>query len=292
MILFASIPAGNVYAYDGSALWLTLITPGSERIDVRGRQLAWLLIVAPMTMTLTIALTALSGQRWAWPWVLSVAPALLGGAAGLMPLLSLYLLAPLTDPTRRGSSPMISGPNSGQLAVQMRLMLFFVFCTAVPAIIVAMLGAWLHISVLQWTGVLVGAGTGLLLFWGLGRLASRKLEASGPELFNLMYKGVPARPKVREKKERAKLSSGKAAVVGVLVLCGLLFFIPQGIVPFTLKLTGVQTRGWFVALYLPPVFQIPTSAAFAVIGLIAFVLAGVIVWKHTTMHREVPPSME
>ncbi|QBD76636.1 hypothetical protein EPA93_11735 [Ktedonosporobacter rubrisoli] len=76
--------AGNIYAFDGSALWLNLEVPDSERSDVRGRQLAWLLLVAPITLLLSCIFTLVSQQ--AWPWVLALVPALLGGAVGLLPL--------------------------------------------------------------------------------------------------------------------------------------------------------------------------------------------------------------
>jgi ABC-2 type transport system permease protein len=80
----------NFYGSDGSALWLILVTPGAERSDVRGRQGAWGLLVVPTALVLTIVLTAVSGQSWAWPWVLAMTPALLGGAAGLILLISVF----------------------------------------------------------------------------------------------------------------------------------------------------------------------------------------------------------
>jgi len=82
--LIVSTGAANVYGDDGTALWLTRMVPGVERADVRGRQAAWLLVVAPVMVALTVALTALSGQGWAWPWVLATLPAVLGGTAGLL----------------------------------------------------------------------------------------------------------------------------------------------------------------------------------------------------------------
>jgi ABC-2 type transport system permease protein len=54
------------------------MVPGTERADVRGRQAAWLLAVGPAMVVLTVALTALSGQRWAWPGVLAMLAAVLG----------------------------------------------------------------------------------------------------------------------------------------------------------------------------------------------------------------------
>ena len=40
--LMAAVTSANFYGQDGTALWLTLLIPGGEGADVRGRQLAWL----------------------------------------------------------------------------------------------------------------------------------------------------------------------------------------------------------------------------------------------------------
>ena len=79
--VIAGACACNLYGSDGTSLWLTVMTPDSSRADVRGRQAAWLIVVAPYTAAITIAFTALSGESSAWPWVLAVLPAVLGGAA-------------------------------------------------------------------------------------------------------------------------------------------------------------------------------------------------------------------
>lgn len=64
--LIVSMGAANLYGDDGTGLWLTRMVPGVERADVRGRQAAWLLVVAPAALALTAALTVLGGQGWAW----------------------------------------------------------------------------------------------------------------------------------------------------------------------------------------------------------------------------------
>ena len=99
----------NFYGSDASALWLILLTPGAERCDVRGRQVTWGLLVAPVALVLTIALTAMSGQGWAWPWTLALTPALLGGAAGLIAVISVYYPAPRTAPSVRSSTTLQAG---------------------------------------------------------------------------------------------------------------------------------------------------------------------------------------
>jgi ABC-2 type transport system permease protein len=76
--LIVSTGAANVYGEDGTAFWLTRMVPGVERADVRGRQVAWLLVVGPAMVVLTVALIALTGQGWAWPFVLATLAAVLG----------------------------------------------------------------------------------------------------------------------------------------------------------------------------------------------------------------------
>jgi hypothetical protein len=70
---------------------------------------AWLLVVAPVTVLLTVALTVLSGQGWAWPWVLAV----LGGTAGLMMWVSVARPVRQKDPQQR-AGPFDTGddPNA------------------------------------------------------------------------------------------------------------------------------------------------------------------------------------
>jgi ABC-2 type transport system permease protein len=73
-LLFTVISAAcftNFYGDDGTSLWLTLVTPGAARADVRGRVWAWFGVTGPAGFLLTVVLTAASGQTWAWPWVLA-----------------------------------------------------------------------------------------------------------------------------------------------------------------------------------------------------------------------------
>ena len=100
-VVMAAAMTANLYGTDGTALWLTLMTPGAS--DVRGRQLAWLLVQGPIAVVLGVAFTAVTGGPW--PLILALLAALLGGAAGLIPLVSVYALVPGTDPHRRAGTP-------------------------------------------------------------------------------------------------------------------------------------------------------------------------------------------
>ena len=82
LALMAGSAACNLYAQDGTALWMTLLT-GSERVDLRARQWAYLVTFTPITIVIAVVSTIWSGLAWAWPWVLALTPALLGGGSGL-----------------------------------------------------------------------------------------------------------------------------------------------------------------------------------------------------------------
>ncbi|HEV8167072.1 MAG TPA: hypothetical protein VGR74_21965 [Actinomycetota bacterium] len=116
--MLASLRAGNSYGDDGTALWLTRMTPGTERADVRGRQAAWLLAVAPVMVVLTVTLTAFSGEGWAWPLAGAALPAVLAGTAGLGILVSVARPIRQKDPNRR-TSPFdpSDDPNASGAAV-------------------------------------------------------------------------------------------------------------------------------------------------------------------------------
>jgi ABC-2 type transport system permease protein len=178
--LIVSTGAANVYGDEGTALWLTRMVPGVERADVRGRQLAWLLVVAPVMALLTVAFTAFSGQGWAWPWVLATLPAVLGGTAGLGVLISVTMPVREKDPHRR-TGPFDTGDDpatAGALAGRGYLMLLLAALTAVPGATLVLLGAVRHQPVLQAAGVLVGTATGVLLSWWGGRVAARRLATA------------------------------------------------------------------------------------------------------------------
>ena len=180
--LFTMIAAAcstNLYGDDGSALWLTLVTPNVERADVRGRQLAWLLVVGPVGLLLTVLLTAISGQGWAWPWVLAGEPALLAGGSGLLVLVSVLTMYPLS----------VDGGPTPPRQIKVNLMLILLPVGALlPPLALLIAGAAGGSPLLRWLAVPVGLGWGGLLCWRLGRTATRRLETRGPELFSLVRK--------------------------------------------------------------------------------------------------------
>ncbi|SFI27987.1 ABC-2 type transport system permease protein [Streptosporangium canum] len=127
--LWTAAISANLYGEDGTELWGKMMIPGAARHDIRGRQLAWLLITAPPTVALTLIMLALTGQYDLWPWLAALVPALLGGGAGVTVLVSVLRPVPMTDPHRRGGNLLENGTDFAQVL----LVLVLTAATAAPA---------------------------------------------------------------------------------------------------------------------------------------------------------------
>ncbi|WP_327006834.1 hypothetical protein OHA72_05890 [Dactylosporangium sp. NBC_01737] len=252
-VVMAAAMASNLYGTDGTALWLTLMTPGAS--DVRGRQLAWLSVQAPIALVLTVAFTAITGGPW--PLVLALLAALLGGAAGLLPLLSVYAMVPGTDPHRRAGNPLRTSEDDGGLTGLAYLMLALVLLTGVPAALAAI---WF-----SWAGVAVGILTGAVLYWGLGLLADRRLQSHGPELLDTMRTGRKSQTSTKARFEN--LGRTQKTIVGWCFGFGAIPLIPQGILAAVFVANDTLRHSWFLATYMPPTWRYPVAAAFILLGL-------------------------
>jgi ABC-2 type transport system permease protein len=285
IVLIGGGVSGNLYAGDGSALWLTLLTPCAARVDVRARQWAWLLIFAPASILATVIFTLLSGQPWAWPLALSLLFATLGGAAGLALLFSVRFPSPGLDPLLR-KNPMDS---SGGTLNESFFLPWLAALAGLPAVVVVWLGYRLENPLLQRAGLPVGIVSGAGFAWGLGRIAYRRLEESGPELLNLLLKGPATQEITGEKSISDKAWNELPIWKKVIVwICGALFWIPlsiQGILPIVLKLNGVvgaslPWRTWILAFNVPVDIQWPVIIAMLALGVLMAILAFQIPRKH------------
>ncbi|MGI5246744.1 hypothetical protein [Dactylosporangium sp. CA-139066] len=251
-VVMAAGMSSNLYGSDGTALWLTMMAGAS---DVRGRQLAWLSTQGVVAVALTVACTAVTGGPW--PLVLALLAALLGGAAGLVPLVSVYALVPGTDPHRRGGNPLRTSEDEGGLTGLAYLMFVLVIATALPAGLVAVRFGW--------AGVALGVVTGALCWWGFGRLAERRLDSHGPELLDTMRTGrratSPAKPAFQD------LSRTRRMVAGWCFGFGAIPLFPQGIVAAIFVGNGMLRHSWFLATYMPAGWRYPVAGAFILLGL-------------------------
>ena len=150
-----------------------------ERADVRGRQLVWLLSVAPLTVLLTAVGVAVNGRADIASWATGLLPVVLGAGAGLVVLVSTYVPIRITDPHRRGSNP---GQDGGAIAGLVWLGIGSLVVLSAPVLVLLGLGQARHDQALMWTATPAGIALGVAVAWGFGRLAGRRLTRKGPEL--------------------------------------------------------------------------------------------------------------
>jgi ABC-2 type transport system permease protein len=264
----------NLYGADGTAFWMTVMTPGSARVDVRARQRSFLLVFGPPALLITLLLTWWSGSTSAWPLALSTLPALLGGAAGLILLSSVYSPVPTTDAHKRSGNPLNSGENEGETMGLVYVMFVLVSLTAAPALLAAL--AW------SWWGIPVGLATGVLTWWYFGRLAVRRLERRGPELLTLLRHGrQPGQQSAASSlsSKMAQLPQWRRTVTGLCLGFGAIPLIPQGVVPAVFKLNDVHAKAWFLALYVAPGWQWPVIFGMALLGLGMYAFGGLTYYR-------------
>ncbi|MEH1125608.1 hypothetical protein [Micromonospora sp. CPCC 206061] len=264
MALMAATVACNLYGEDGTALWLTLQT-GTERQDVRGRQWAYLLVFGPLTVAVTVGFTLYSGYTWAWPWLLALVPALLGGGVGLAVFTSVVALAPGPDAHKRPDNPLEQAETPWQSQV-----LFWVgLLPPVPAVVTVVLGTVCDNAALLWAGGPVGLATGALLGWWLGRVAVKRLRSRGPEmLFHLRTGHAAETTTVKADVPTVELTRRESLVAVFSWILGPLCLFPQGVVPVMILLAGADLRLWFLALYFPDPLRWPIAILMVMLGIL------------------------
>ncbi|WP_026423403.1 hypothetical protein [Actinokineospora inagensis] len=282
--LMGATSSANLYGQDGTALWLTLLNPGTEADDVRGRQQAWLVVYAPLSVVLTIVGTALHGDLA--PWAIAATTAVIGAGGGLFVLTSVDQLVPGPDPHRNKNSPLDHGDVTGPAFVT----LFLVLAAATPAIGTVIAGSVLHQPLLTWAGGLVGLLTGVLCYQLFGLLAIKHLAARGPELLYLMRAGKEYEAALSAETAVLKaMPRHRRGLLWTSFFIGCLALFPQGLVPMGMKISGDIARVWFLALYLPDGLQWPVIALFLLIGLAAFGLSG---WVYLVESRRLKAKLE
>jgi ABC-2 type transport system permease protein len=198
-VVMAGSMAANLYGADDTAYWTTLMTPGANSPDVRARQRAFLLVFGPSTLLITVLLTWWSGVTSAWPLVLSVLPALLGGAVGLVVAASVYAAVPTTDARKRSGNPLSPGAGG----------------RALPRLV----------------GVPVGVLSGVLAWWYFGRVAARRLDARGPELLMLLRHGRSPAEQAEKTAGLETLPKWRRTLAGFCLGFGAIPLFPQSVVP-------------------------------------------------------------
>ncbi|MCP3771614.1 hypothetical protein [Streptomyces sp. MAR25Y5] len=268
--LMAAATCANLYAQDGTALWLTLTVPGKEKADVRARQLAWLIVFGPLTLLLTLAGSLVHGDPALVPWALAGNLAALGGGSGLLIWASVAVPVPGPDPHKSKNSPMDHGDVTGQSF----LMFFLVALAMCPALGVAWAGHAAESPVLLWASLPVALLTGVLSHVLLGSVAARMLRDKGPELLHLMRSGAPTSTAPSEeeagKSPFETMSAARQTLLWTAMAVGIVGLLPQGLVPLGIKLSGSPDKVWFLALHVSGPWQWPVIVVMVLIGVAGF----------------------
>ncbi|NNH70234.1 hypothetical protein HLB23_10225 [Nocardia uniformis] len=182
VVWLAAMAGANLYGFDGTAVWQTIVTPSAARADVRGRVLAWLLLVAPVALLASLVLPGVLGQTRMYPWGLATLPVLLGVGAGAVVFLSTY--APYPLPPQRGNPFAASGnPGCAKILLQLGVGLGQLVACA-PVLVILGIGAVRDNSFIMWSALPVGIGLGLAAGLLGVNLATKRLETRGPELLD------------------------------------------------------------------------------------------------------------
>ncbi|GAB2595642.1 hypothetical protein GCM10027067_03240 [Pseudactinotalea suaedae] len=167
----------NLYGQDGTALWMTIVGRREDtvRADVRGRQLATILLFALPALAVSALFTLITGSAWVWALVAAMLPALFGVASGVSVLLSAIGVSPGVDPRRR------VGPNDagGDLSLQAQVAMWgttLLVAPTVAAIVLSLTGVLGTPGQPPWWAVLVGVLNGVVAFWLLGKAAIAYLD--------------------------------------------------------------------------------------------------------------------
>lgn len=184
LVAFAAMQAGNLYGIDGGSMWHLLVTPDAVRADVRGRQVAWLAVVAPPGVLAAVAAPLVVGSPGAYPWLAGLVPVLLGAGSGLVVMQSAYL--PFAVPDQRGQNP-FSGGSAGSGTGCVRGLVAFAYTlllvpVALPVVAVVLAGTLADLPWLSWLGAPLGVVEGAALAWWWGGLAHRRVAVRGPEI--------------------------------------------------------------------------------------------------------------
>jgi ABC-2 type transport system permease protein len=175
--------SANLFGFDGSAHWLTLTTPDSERAEVRGRQIAWLAIFAPIGVAVSAVVIPTAGPdvQVAIPYAVALLPAMLGVGSGLVVLFSVIAPYPV------GLDSPVPGSGKSLAPPVRRLILLAQAAGLAPTAGVVALGTLAGSPLVQWGGgILAGVATGCLGAWLLGKIAYERLRQSGPELLQVL----------------------------------------------------------------------------------------------------------
>ncbi|MEU5903329.1 hypothetical protein ABZ780_03010 [Micromonospora sp. NPDC047467] len=263
-VLGAAAMSAGLVGLDGTALWLPLTTPGGERAEIRGRAIAWLVLVTPIGVLLAVAGVILAPQVDALA-ALSTLPALLGAGASVPVWMSLLRVRPVADPRHPTSADNPTDIVSVLVATAGGLL------AAAPVLALVVWGPPGVTPLLPLVGLLSGAAA----LWGGIRLADDRLTRRGTEV--LAAAGQRSRPPetvipLKWDAEWYRENKATAWALGLLTV-GWIPVIPQGVMPLAFGIDG----GWIVAGHLEGGAHTAVGLAMVALG-VAMLLTGLVLW--------------
>lgn len=163
----------NLYGYDGSSVWHLVMMPEAARADVRGRQIAWCLVVVPFAVAAVAVVRVfgdLGADRLAVPIAVTVSS--LGVGAGVVAMVSVAAPYPVPKP-KSGMSMNFRGSFNGSSFLLTIVGGLAVAVAAVPGVLVGSLAP----IALSYLAVPVAAAIGALGFWWGGLRAGDRFES-------------------------------------------------------------------------------------------------------------------
>ncbi len=184
LALVALLPASgltlNQFGLDGKALWTQVVSGNNARADIIGKNLATIVLVAPLVAIPALATAAVT-NGWAYvPVTIGLAPGMLGVILAVGNIVSVYV--PYALPDRR--NPLAANPGQGCVGGLAALGALFVDTVIlIPVGIVAAI-ALSSLSLPAATVVAVAFATAYgLAVWLLGSgIAVRRVQWRMPEL--------------------------------------------------------------------------------------------------------------
>ncbi|MGL4304518.1 MAG: ABC transporter permease [Mycobacteriaceae bacterium] len=187
IVLFAGMAAGSdMYGFDGKSLWHIVMIPEAIKADVRGRQIVWLLVIAPFAVSATVVVRIFGDtgmDRLAVPLAITVV--MFGVGGGLAMVSSALAPYPVPEASKTFS---ISTRNSfkANAFVFLLISIGILLATTVPC---ALLAALLP-EPSNYVAVLVAAIIGAVGFWWGGQIAIKKMQKDADLIFAQVSKSV------------------------------------------------------------------------------------------------------
>ncbi|MBW6434729.1 hypothetical protein KZ829_13380 [Actinoplanes hulinensis] len=262
--LWAAAMSAGLVGLDGTALWMPFTVPGGERAEVRGRALAWLLLVSPIALLLTVGGVLVTPHVDPLP-ALAVLPAVLGAGATVPAWVSLLRVRPVPDPRH---------PTSADNPTDIISVLVASGAAVIASSVPMALLIWGPES-LRWLAPPAGIAAGVGAWWGGAWLADDRLANRGAEVLTAAGQRTRAPETPIPVKWDADWYRENRATAWALALLtvGWIPVVPQGLMVLVFDISG----GWIVASHLEGGAR--TGAAVAAVALGgAMLLAGLVLW--------------